>query len=179
MKLVDLKCPNCNHAVSVKEGQDVVHCEYCDAQLFADFGERRLRIINEAELRKVALMQKEFSRIKDNDRIFSETRTKRLKQRRMWLLTTIAIHFLFVILIIAFTYTNLHSGSRSMQNKILCALLALNLVCPIVLSITRPFVPKQSWDKNESSTAKLFILLLITGLAADFTGLLMSAAVLG
>ena len=66
-----------------------------------------------------------------------------------------------------------------MQNKILCALLALNLVCPIVLSITRPFVPKQSWDKNESSTAKLFILLLITGLAADFTGLLMSAAVLG
>ncbi len=174
MKLIDLKCPNCNHPIPVKEGQNIVRCEYCDSQLFADFGERRLRIINEAELRKVDLMQAEFNMIKDSERSFHETRAKRLKQRKIWLITAIAVHFLFVVMVIISFYFASHSADSLTAGKLFCALFFFNLICPILLSITRPFVPKQTWDKNESSNFKLFLLLLITSISADLTGVILS-----
>lgn len=177
MKLVDLKCPNCNHALPYKEGDRQIRCEYCNAHLIADSGDRRFRIINEAELQKVNLIKEELNLIKARERDFNETRAKRLKQRRIWLAITAGIHILFIILILSLIYINLHSGSQSVQNKLVCTLLALNFICPLILSITRPFVPKRTWDKDESGKVKLFILLLITSLAADFTAMLIATAI--
>ncbi|MBP3747112.1 MAG: hypothetical protein J6I47_06585 [Ruminococcus sp.] len=177
MKLVDLKCSNCGAVLSIID-DGIAHCDSCGSNLHYDNGKREWIKIDVAELLKLHIKQEEFERQKSEDKAFADTRAVRLKQRKLWLIVAVTFHIICAVLMIAFAYVNTHSNNQGLQTKLISMVLLLNLICPVILSITRPFVPKQAWDQDESGKIKQFFLLLVTGIVADIAGAMISAVLL-
>lgn len=52
MKLINLKCPECNAQLKVDPSREFIYCEYCGTKILLDKEEKITRNIDEAEIRK-------------------------------------------------------------------------------------------------------------------------------
>ena len=58
MKLINLKCPECNAPLKVDPNREFIYCEYCGAKILLDKEEKVSRTIDEAEIRKAEAQEK-------------------------------------------------------------------------------------------------------------------------
>lgn len=58
MKLINLKCPECNAPLKVDPNREFIYCEYCGAKILLDKEEKVSRTIDEAEVRKAEAQEK-------------------------------------------------------------------------------------------------------------------------
>lgn len=58
MKLINLKCPECNAPLKVDPNREFIYCEYCGAKILLDKEEKVSRTIDEAEVRKAEAEEK-------------------------------------------------------------------------------------------------------------------------
>ena len=58
MKLINLKCPECNAPLKVDPNREFIYCEYCGAKILLDKEEKVSRTIDEAEIRKAESQEK-------------------------------------------------------------------------------------------------------------------------
>lgn len=52
MKLIKMKCPDCNATLNVDPQREFMYCEYCGTKIMLDKEEKVKRIVNEAEIRR-------------------------------------------------------------------------------------------------------------------------------
>ena len=55
MKTINVKCPNCGADLQFEEGGTNYFCQYCGSPVHIDDESLRIRIVDEAALRKVEL----------------------------------------------------------------------------------------------------------------------------
>ena len=55
MKIISLKCPNCQANISIEKGRDNIFCSYCGTQIFIDDETIKIKkhIIDEAKIKDV------------------------------------------------------------------------------------------------------------------------------
>lgn len=58
MKLINLKCPECNAELKVNPDREFIYCEYCGTKILLDKEEKITRTIDEAEIRKAEAEEK-------------------------------------------------------------------------------------------------------------------------
>lgn len=95
MKLIKMKCPDCNATLNVDPQREFMYCEYCGTKIMLDKEEKVKRIVNEAAIRKAEAKER-IEMAKLNNKELSE------REKAMFFLAEIMILVALVIIMIIF-----------------------------------------------------------------------------
>ena len=161
MELIALQCKNCGGEITIEDDKKVVFCPYCGTQNYIDDGTRTVKIVDEAKLEEVRLRQEEFLKRKASEEQLNEIRDRKSKQRRIWSVFVAIAHILIVIPV----FLLMQNMDETPNINLILGMLGYLLIAPIILGVTRPYIPSKKWDVKEKGKGRLVLLFYISFVA--------------
>lgn len=161
MELIALKCKHCGGEITIEDDKKVVYCPYCGTQNYIDDGTRTVKIVDEAKLEEVRLRQEEFLKRKASEEALNSVRDRKLKQRMVWRIFVAIAHILIVIPVFMF----MKNQDETPSINLILGMLGYMLIAPIILGVTRPYIPSKKWDVKEKGKGRLIVLFYISFVA--------------